>query len=69
VSAKLIKRSREYIGPCPTCGGDDCFAANPTKKCGLFNCHARSAILRIVYLIHESFGSIGFRRYRLTDQE
>lgn len=36
VSAKLKKRSREWIGPCPACGGDDRFAINPQK--GVFNC-------------------------------
>ena len=38
ISAKLKKHSREYIGPCPSCGGEDRFAVNPKKKGGIFNC-------------------------------
>ncbi len=38
VSAKLKKHTREWVGPCPLCGGTDRFAVNPKKKGGLFNC-------------------------------
>jgi hypothetical protein len=38
LSAKLKKHSREHVGPCPACGGDDRFAVNPKKKGGIFNC-------------------------------
>jgi hypothetical protein len=40
VSAKLKKHTREYVGPCPACGGKDRFAVNPTKKGGVFNCRS-----------------------------
>jgi hypothetical protein len=36
VRAKLRKRSREWIGPCPRCGGKDRFAVRPSKQ--VFNC-------------------------------
>lgn len=38
VNAQLKKQSREWIGPCPACGGTDRFAINPNKKGGVFNC-------------------------------
>jgi phage/plasmid primase-like uncharacterized protein len=38
---KLAKRAREYIGPCPHCGGKDRFAVNPTK--GVFLCRQCNA--------------------------
>ena len=28
---KLAKRAREYVGPCPHCGGSRRFAVNPSK--------------------------------------
>ncbi|MEM1149230.1 MAG: CHC2 zinc finger domain-containing protein [Pseudomonadota bacterium] len=34
----LTKVSREYVGPCPDCGGDDRFAINPEK--GVYNCRS-----------------------------
>jgi hypothetical protein len=40
VSAKLKKHSREHVGPCPACGGEDRFAVNPKKKGGIFNCRS-----------------------------
>jgi phage/plasmid primase-like uncharacterized protein len=36
IGAKLKKKGREYVGPCPACGGVDRFSVNPKK--GVFNC-------------------------------
>jgi hypothetical protein len=36
VGAKLRKTSREFVGPCPRCGGKDRFAVRPSKQ--VFNC-------------------------------
>ena len=36
VNAKLKKQSREWIGPCPRCGGEDRFSVNAQKR--LWNC-------------------------------
>lgn len=38
VHAKLRRFGREYVGPCPSCGGDDRFAINPAKRGGIFIC-------------------------------
>jgi hypothetical protein len=38
INAKLKKHGREWIGPCPACGGTDRFAISPTKKGGVFVC-------------------------------
>lgn len=40
INAKLKKQSREWIGPCPACGGTDRFAINPHKKGGVFVCRS-----------------------------
>lgn len=36
VGATLRREGREWIGPCPSCGGVDRFSINPAK--GVFNC-------------------------------
>jgi P4 family phage/plasmid primase-like protien len=36
IGAKLRKRSHEWIGPCPRCGGKDRFSIRPSKQ--VFNC-------------------------------
>jgi hypothetical protein len=33
---QLRRQGRELVGPCPTCGGRDRFAVNPSKQ--LWNC-------------------------------
>ena len=32
IAAKLKRHSREWVGPCPRCGGEDRFAVNPKKR-------------------------------------
>lgn len=36
LGAKLKKASHEWVGPCPSCGGDDRFSINLGKR--VFNC-------------------------------
>jgi P4 family phage/plasmid primase-like protien len=52
LSAKLKKHNREWIGPCPACGGTDRFAINPRKKGGLFNCRSSGGGDVIAMVMH-----------------
>ncbi|MCW5695811.1 MAG: hypothetical protein KIS96_03640 [Bauldia sp.] len=36
LGAKLRRTGREWVGPCPSCGGKDRFSINPAKR--VFNC-------------------------------
>lgn len=56
VNAKLKKHSREWIGPCPRCGGTDRFAINPGKKGGVFNCRGSGAGGDVISLVRHVVG-------------
>lgn len=50
VGAKLKKRSREWVGPCPACGGTDRFSVNPQRR--VFNCRGAGGGDVIAMVMH-----------------
>src|SRR6185437_7645676 len=60
VSAKLKRASREWVGPCPRCNGDDRFAVNPKK--GKFICRGAAGgdVISMVRHVCSNLGEIGF---------
>lgn len=50
LGAKLKRAGREWIGPCPTCGGTDRFSVNPSK--GVFNCRGATGGNIIAMTMH-----------------
>lgn len=56
VGATLRREGREWIGPCPSCGGVDRFSINPVK--GVFNCRGSGggdAIALVQHTLGRSF--------------
>jgi hypothetical protein len=52
LNAVLKRFGREWIGPCPACGGADRFAVNPSKKGGVFNCRGFGGGDAIAMVMH-----------------
>ena len=50
VGAKLRKKSQEWVGPCPRCGGNDRFSVRPSKQ--VFNCRGSGGGDVIAMVMH-----------------
>lgn len=50
IGAKLKKKAREFVGPCPACGGTDRFSINPAKR--VFNCRGAEGGDVIAMMMH-----------------